>query len=64
MLDVVVLYRVDESGTPHPVVSSGDMELVAAVTKLVAAKLGLVPATAPEPERTLRLMTRDTGGQP
>ncbi len=50
MPDLVVLYEVDEAGEPHPVVSSGDAELVAAVAKLVVAKLGLAP-----PARVLKL---------
>ena len=50
MPHLVVLYEVDEAGDPHAIVSSGDAELVAAVTKLVAAKLGLAP-----PARVLEL---------
>ncbi len=43
MPDLVVLYVVDDQGSPHPVVSSADPEIIGAVTKLLAGKLGLTP---------------------
>lgn len=41
MPDLVVLYEVLDDGTPRPVVSSADGDVVRAVTKVLATKLGL-----------------------
>ncbi len=59
MPDLVVLYEVDEAGEPHAVVSSGDAEVVAAVAKLLGAKLGL---TAPARVLELRRGTPEGAG--